>query len=338
MTSTALVPVAVEVELLEAREIERLPHCGACGQATERLRRLGGVGRPLCVNCYQRARRAAEAVFDDLRTAALEASDSALYSFLVGKGLAPRSIQVYQRSIWSAEKWFAKRQWSLARATPTQTAQYAKTKPASFPSQSLLRVALGHYWELAEHPRPPLRAIRVPPKATMVCRALEEDDARILAKAARARGDRKGAAVLLGLYQAMRREEIATTRWDAIDGEWITVVGKGVKTRTIPFHPVAREALESLPRSDPYVFAGRVEGHVTPSTIWGWARDVSQEAGIGWVRPHWLRHTALATSNDATGDLRTVQHFAGHSRPETTSGYTRATRARLQEAVRAIDY
>jgi integrase/recombinase XerC len=143
---------------------------------------------------------------------------------------------------------------------------------------------------------------------------------------------------MLGLYQAMRREEIASARWDAVDGDWITVVGKGAKTRTIPLHPVIREALAASTRSGPYVFPGRLSGHISPASIWNWVRAVAEEAGVGPVRPHWLRHTALATANDVTKDLRTVQHLAGHARSTTTEGYTRASKSRLQEAVQALDY
>ena len=292
----------------------------------------------MCPNCYQRARRAAEAAFEELRTAALRVTNEVLYSFLLGKGLAPRSIKLYMRTIWSADRWFAENGWSLAWATPTQIVAYAKTKPMSFATQSGLRIALCHYWELTEHPMPPLRAIRVPPKPDMVCKALEEADARRLAEAAEARGDHKGLAVLLGLYQAMRREEIACTRWDALDGDWITVIGKGARTRTIPLHPIVGESLGLSPRSGPWVFPGRITGHVTPASIWNWVRQVADEAGVGLVRPHWLRHTALATSNDVTKDLRTVQHFAGHAKSTTTEGYTRASKKRLQEAVLAVRY
>jgi integrase len=40
----------------------------------------------------------------------------------------------------------------------------------------------------------------------------------------------------------------------------------------------------------------------------------------------------------AIRDLRAVQELAGHASPETTAGYTRATRRRLLEAVAAIEY
>ena len=51
-----------------------------------------------------------------------------------------------------------------------------------------------------------------------------------------------------------------------------------------------------------------------------------------------LRHTAIATANDRTGDLRAAQEFARHARPETTAIYTRATAKRLWEALLALDY
>jgi len=65
---------------------------------------------------------------------------------------------------------------------------------------------------------------------------------------------------------------------------------------------------------------------------------VATEAGVNGVTPHILRHTSLSTANDATGDLRTVQAFARHSSPLTTSGYTRATKARMQAVVEALDF
>lgn len=46
----------------------------------------------------------------------------------------------------------------------------------------------------------------------------------------------------------------------------------------------------------------------------------------------------LATANDNTGDLRAVQSFAGHAKPETTSLYTRANARRLAAVVASIDY
>jgi len=255
---------------------------------------------------------------------------------LVGIGLSPRTVALYQRTITTAQEWFRAQGWDLATAGPEEIAAFLVTKPTTHATRNLLRAAFSHYWaEEVKRDDPPLR----------VCRALSEDDARILAKAARARGDRPGLAVILGMYQALRREEIATLRWDGIrDDGWVTVVGKGTKRRTIPLHPVTISALAGTEHGDePWIFPGRhftehPNGHVSPATIWIWIREIADGVGVGLVKPHWLRHTSLATQNDNTGDLRTVQAFAGHSRPETTAGYTRATSKRLEASVLSINY
>lgn len=51
----------------------------------------------------------------------------------------------------------------------------------------------------------------------------------------------------------MRGEEIATTRWDAIseDGQRLTVIGKGTKTRRLPLHDVTLEASGTIGHSKP---------------------------------------------------------------------------------------
>ena len=69
-----------------------------------------------------------------------------------------------------------------------------------------------------------------------------------------------------------------------------------------------------------------------------WLAELAERAGAGHVHPHALRHTCLATINDETGDLRTTQEFAGHARIESTVGYTRSTKSRLQAAVAALNF
>ena len=90
--------------------------------------------------------------------------------------------------------------------------------------------------------------------------------------------------------------------------------------------------------TSPFVFPGRRGGHVSPTTVWTWSRRLGRIAlGIP-VPTHVLRHTAIATLNDRTHDLRTAQKFARHASPETTFLYTRVPRDRLVAAVAAIEY
>lgn len=337
--AVALAQVAPGVELFRVTMDVGL--CQGCGDQTTRLRRLGGVGQPLCSLCYQTAKRAARKAGEALRVAARRTTAADLHRELTAAGLAPRSIKLYCRTIWNAERWFDERDWSLARATPEQIAAYADTLPLTHSSRLNLRCALSHYWRICEHPRPPRGAIRVPAPPAGLSLALDEDAARRLATAARARGDRPGLVVVLGLYAGLRREELATLPWSAFDEPGcLQVTGKGSKTRRIPLHPAIVEALATVPRSDElYVFPGRRVGSpVSNATIWAWVRLVADEAGVARIPPHVLRHTCLSAANDATGDLRAVQALAGHAKPETTSRYTRASNRRLVAAVMALDY
>lgn len=257
----------------------------------------------------------------------------------MARGLAPKTAALYARTIGAAEEWCRTAGTTLAVVDALQLADYVAGIPRSWSSRKLLRSALNHYWEATGRANPPLAVVRVPPKPTMVCRALEDDEARVLAKVARDRQDPKGLATLFGLYQAMRREEIATLPWAAIEGGgWVRIIGKGERERRIPLHPVTAEAIARHPGCGPWLFPGRFGGPSNPATIWDWIRQVAREAGVENVTPHRLRHTSLAVANDNTGDLRAVQAFAGHSRPETTAGYTRASTRALRAVVESIEY
>jgi len=103
---------------------------------------------------------------------------------LVGIGLSPRTVRQYMHTITRAQDWFVVQGWDLATAGPEQVAAFLETKPTTHATRNLLRAAFTHYWDDIGRADPPIRALRVPPKPPMVCRALSEQDVRILAKAA----------------------------------------------------------------------------------------------------------------------------------------------------------
>lgn len=295
----------------------------------------GHVGRDPCAN----VRLPDDDLLYDFRRIAHGKAAGSLTEALLLRGLAPKTIALYCRMIRDAATWCEDRGEALATATPSTIAAYCASRPRTTASQGAIKAALKHYWDIKGRKDPPLAAIRVPPKRRMVCKALEVDEAQALARAAVARGDSAGLAVLLGLYQALRREEIATLRWDCFDDQgWMTVTGKGSVTASLPVNPAITEALTKHPRVSEWIFPGSKGGHCHPATIWTWVRQVAEEAGLEGVTVHRTRHTALAQAQDATGDLRSVQAFARHARPEQTSGYTRTTSTRLKAVMSSIDY
>ena len=263
--------------------------------------------------------------------------DGEYVEYLHGIGLQQASITIYARYIALAEHWLKDR-GGLMDALPSDVVAWAEECVASSnSSRRQASVALNHWWQWKQRPAPPVKAVRVPPQPEMVCRAVDEDQARALVKTAVGWWP-KGTVVLFGLYLALRRFEIAKAEWGRFsdDMKWYTVTGKFDKTDTIPVHQILRDELSA--GGSGYVFKGRFGEHVTPATIWDWSKQVAAAAGIEHFTTHQLRHTALTTANDALGDLRAVQTFARHNKISSTVGYTRTKRTRLREVSDSLNY
>jgi integrase len=261
--------------------------------------------------------------------------------YLIGQRLSQLTIRRYLRWLREADEWLKAQGTSLDVATATEVASFAAERVTnSASSRRQASVALKHYWEMTDRDRPPVRAIRVPPTPEYECRAITELQARDVVKAATGWWP-EGAVVLCGMYLALRRFEIAKMEWARFDtgAEWYRVTGKYDKTNSLPVHPHLRAELEGRRGGSPWVFPGRFDDrHIATATVWAWVERVGQAAGIPHLEPHELRHTALATANDVLGNLRAVQTFARHSKPSTTSLYTRTTKTRLREVSDALDY
>jgi integrase len=264
---------------------------------------------------------------------------------LLGLGLSAKTAYVYGRILDRVAAELAPREVTILDCSAVDLVTILDEFRAGHSSRCQLRAALVAAWEILGRLDGPVKAIRIPPKPKTHCRALSLEAAQQLERAAWAREDDPGLAVLLGLYAGLRRAEIAGLRWEDVKPdehgrpEWMRILGKGELVADVPVHPVLTLALSRRRRALGWVFEGRARARPAgPATIWAWVKLVGREAGLGEISPHVLRHTALAECNDRTGDLRTVQEIARHSRPETTSGYTRTTRARMLSVVSAIDY
>ena len=115
----------------------------------------------------------------------------------------------------------------------------------------------------------------------------------------------------------------------------VTAVGKGSKTRRVPFGAKAEEALRRwlevraefvTPESEDAVFLNVRGGRLSDRGLRYRLRERVLRAGLGRnVTPHMLRHSFATHLLDGGADLRSIQTMLGHASLSTTQRYTSAS-------------
>jgi len=152
-------------------------------------------------------------------------------------------------------------------------------------------------------------------------------------------------AMLEFLYATgLRVSELVSLAVNQIDleGDFLTVRGKGGKVRVMPFGRWADEKLrrylrEVRPnllggRSSSFLFLTRSGKPLTRQGFWKLIRRYALAAGIeSKVTPHTLRHSFATHLLEGGADLRAVQSMLGHSDISTTQIYTHVDRSHLKK-------
>ena len=130
-----------------------------------------------------------------------------------------------------------------------------------------------------------------------------------------------------------------------LQGNFLTVKGKGSKVRAVPFGKWARQKLLhyiqgtrprlAKGRASVFVFINRSGRPLTRQGFWKLIRAHALAAGIEKrVTPHTLRHSFATHLLEGGADLRSVQSMLGHADISTTQIYTHVNGARLKEVHR----
>jgi integrase/recombinase XerC len=191
------------------------------------------------------------------------------------------------------------------------------------------------------------KVARALPKALPVSRAraismgeAEGDDSRLPWILAR------DAAILSLLYGAGLRisEALSINRADAPIGavDFVTIKGKGGKTRVAPIIAPTREAIHAYLNLCPYalaaegpLFVGARGARLSPRIIQFTVKRLRGALGLAdSATPHALRHSFATHLLGRGGDLRSIQELLGHASLSTTQIYTAIDKARLFEAYR----
>lgn len=140
-------------------------------------------------------------------------------------------------------------------------------------------------------------------------------------------------AMLELLYSSgLRLKELVDLQLMDIDQieKLIRVIGKGNKTRIIPYGQKAADALlkwlllRQLRKLDhQYVFIAQSGKHISERQVQNRIKLQALRAGLSVnLHPHLLRHCFASHLLSASGELRVVQEMLGHTSLSTTQVYT----------------
>lgn len=155
-------------------------------------------------------------------------------------------------------------------------------------------------------------------------------------------------AILEVLYATgLRVSEVVTLKMVDVNCEvgFLSCFGKGSKQRQVPlgksaiqhlieYWPVRARALKAEKGKSPgadLVFVTPQGKPMTRQGCWKMIVDYGNQAGIGHITPHMLRHSFATHLLEHGADLRSVQVLLGHSDIATTEVYTHVTNDRLKE-------
>ncbi len=155
-------------------------------------------------------------------------------------------------------------------------------------------------------------------------------------------------AMLELLYgSGLRVSELVSLKLQQVDleGNYLTVRGKGAKVRLVPFGRWARDRLQRYLREvrprfltrgySDHVFLTRSGGPLTRQGFWKLLRGYARRAGLPHrVTPHTLRHSFATHLLEGGADLRAVQSMLGHADIATTQIYTHVSRSRVKQVHR----
>ena len=162
-----------------------------------------------------------------------------------------------------------------------------------------------------------------------------EETRRLGTVLARHDGHVLAAAVRLLLLTGCRQNEIMTLQWpDYRDGHLFLRDSK-TGPRTVWLSSAARTVLDGLPRTSVWVFPGKSRSNSTSSLNRFW-RKLRDEAGLGDVRLHDLRHSYASIALQAGETVLTIGRLLGHRQPETTLKYIHLADDSVLAAVDAV--
>ncbi len=186
----------------------------------------------------------------------------------------------------------------------------------------------------------PCLGIRKNPRRN-IARFLDTDELARLGRALDAREDERPeavAAIRLLALTGCRRGEVLDLRWRDVGESVIALRDSKTGPRSVPLGEAARAVIAALPGPrdpDAFLFPNLAGGRHAHRIVNCW-RAVCDDAKLGKVRLHDLRHTAASHAVMSGENLPLVGKLLGHRRHETTAGYAHLADGHLVETAENV--